>query len=280
MTGIPTTFTTTATTVLSRLTRSVQLVYTPHDHWPLPPNHHHPNHTLRISVLDSSFNPPTLAHLALATAPSAPASDARLLLLSTTNADKTPKLGDASPLQRLHMMYLFAQDIDPFTHNVAIAIIDEPTFVGKSTALLAFLRPRLVALTLPPPPTPTLSFLLGTDTLQRIFAPRYYPSEDAMLAALRFFFDVDNNCLVCARRDPASYPPSNGPPPTAEGIPLAATPFLRSDKISLIDIGPEEQAYSSSLVRQGRGSLSGEWRKLVSERVARYLVENHMYGLD
>src|SRR3984885_1929810 len=49
----------------------VELIYTPHDRWPIP----HPRLTplirrpLQVLVLDSSFNPPTLAHLALANFP-------------------------------------------------------------------------------------------------------------------------------------------------------------------------------------------------------------------
>jgi nicotinamide-nucleotide adenylyltransferase len=76
--------------------------------------------------LDSSFNPPTLAHLALAKAPAPPPRsggaigeikdessgyDAHLLLLSIRNADKPLKPGDATHLQRLEMMFFFAQDI-------------------------------------------------------------------------------------------------------------------------------------------------------------------------
>ncbi|KZT01369.1 uncharacterized protein LAESUDRAFT_731208 [Laetiporus sulphureus 93-53] len=160
---------------------------------------------LRISVLDASFNPPTLAHLALANAPcpypivSASATardvhdyDAKLLLLSVRNADKHLKPGDAGYIQRLEMMTLLAKDIirarirDDHTSdldapavphdNVAVAIIDEPTFVGKSRALLQYLRQRVsflvhsspVALqsqgmpdAMPDHVTPQLTFLLG-----------------------------------------------------------------------------------------------------------------------
>lgn len=63
---------------------------------------------LKISCLDSSFNPPTRAHLALATAPY-PSSetgygeakaggeyDGHLLLLSVKNVDKVLQTGDAT----------------------------------------------------------------------------------------------------------------------------------------------------------------------------------------
>src|SRR4051794_37180912 len=67
-----------------------------------------------ILVLDSSFNPPTVAHRALALIPTGTAAsepDAMLLLLSVTNADKVPKSGDALPEQRLEMMELVARGL-------------------------------------------------------------------------------------------------------------------------------------------------------------------------
>ncbi|KAK8094088.1 Nucleotidylyl transferase [Apiospora hydei] len=72
-----------------------------------------------LVVLDSSFNPPTLAHQrmalsALADQPkqqqNATPRDSRvLLLLAINNADKAPK--PAAFPQRLAMMYVFAQDL-------------------------------------------------------------------------------------------------------------------------------------------------------------------------
>jgi nicotinamide-nucleotide adenylyltransferase len=335
---IPTTFTAAVTSLLSRIThgtasQGVGLVYTPHDHWPLPrsPSYAKTKDTIRISVLDSSFNPPTLAHLALAKA-SFPLStsnedvtsgrrdayDASLLLLSVRNADKALKQGDATYLQRLEMMYLLARDIEhphleveenmddsEVDSNVAIAIIDEPTFIGKSTALLTFLRSRLSSFSsaelAPNRPTPRLTFLLGVDTLERLFSPRYYPSqsEESMLRSLRYFFGQDEgSTIVCARRDPASYPSASSPsssqsPPPATGtpedlgIPQTAKEFFLADQIKLIDIGVKERAFSSSQVRQLVQSASSPsasspsscdgWKKMVSPRIARYVEERGMY---
>src|SRR6202034_4536849 len=97
-----------------------------------------------------------------------------LLLLSVRNADKALKPGDATYLQRLDMMTLLAKDIydkdaPAYDANVAVAIIDEPTFVGKAAALLAFFRQRFSDFsstsTPPTPPTPPsnpqLIFLQG-----------------------------------------------------------------------------------------------------------------------
>jgi len=308
---IPSSFTATATSLLARLatrTNRIELIHTPHDHWPFPhpsTKHKHKfnDNAIRISVLDSSFNPPTLAHLALANAPPEAngAYDARLLLLSVRNADKALGQGDATYIQRLEMMYLLAQDINSShllgTHfqgsnsnsNVAIAIIDEPRFIGKSTALLAFLHSRLSSFThLPhnlPNPAPKLTFLLGIDTLERLFSPRYYPpthSEEGMLASLRYFFVEEGSRVVCARRDPSSYPSSRGESEALRedpAIPPAATEFLLANQITLIDIGADEQAYSSSQVRGerfGEGEKAG-WKKLVSVRIRQYIEERGIY---
>ena len=64
--------------VLERLgsDTDVQLLYVSWEHWPLPQSGQTQTQTqaqaqaLKIAVLDSSFNPPTNAHYALATSPS------------------------------------------------------------------------------------------------------------------------------------------------------------------------------------------------------------------
>lgn len=228
---------------------------------------------IRISVLDSSFNPPTLAHLALIRSrppPSRPASessgttspearlageppaedyDARLLLLSVRNADKSMKPGDANYTQRLEMMIRLAHALQyqsespaaasnlnpPHAANIAVAIIDEPTFINKSSVLRSFLLDHLSALVKSEAENDglplrvinsgtqriQLTFLMGFDTLERFLAPRYYVSssathsasdEDAqsiMLAMLNKFFAAaptgDDSCVVCAHRSSSSW---------------------------------------------------------------------------
>ena len=246
-----------------------ELIHTPHDHWPLSQS------PSPVSVLDSSFNPPTLAHLALAK--SQPPTTPTLLLLSVRNADKSLKPTDATYFQRIEMMYLLAQDSHP--ENTAIAIIDEPTFVGKSTTLLNFFRHSLSvnSNSLAQTPKPSLTFLVGTDTLTRLFAPRYYQSEAAMTDLLQNFFSPssDDSSIICAHRNPTSY--ASG----AEGTPHHAVPYIQSGKIKLIEIGADEQTFSSSEVRSKRvGDGDGEakrWKQLVSPRIANYIEEKGLY---
>ena len=249
-----------------------ELIHTPHDHWSLSQS---PSPTLPLSVLDSSFNPPTLAHLALAKSqlPITPC----LLLLSVRNADKSLKPTDASYLQRIEMMYLLAQDSHP--ENTAIAIIDEPTFIGKSTTVLNFFKHRLSMDSNSPVPSPklNLAFLLGTDTLTRLFAPRYYQSEVVMIDLLQNFFSPssENSSIICARRDPTSYASGE------LGTPHHADVYIQSGKIKSIEIGADEQTFSSSEVRLkrvggGNGGAEG-WKQLVSPRIANFIEEKGLY---
>ena len=94
-----------------------KLIWSSHPSWPLspplrtplpssssPPQSKRKRSPFTISILDSSWNPPTNAHLSLVTAPlpgfeggeEEGEYDAHLLLLSVKNVDKTLKSGDAS----------------------------------------------------------------------------------------------------------------------------------------------------------------------------------------
>lgn len=305
---------------LRRLQKQIsrfELVYTPHPLWPLPSNTPCTQRPLRISILDASFNPPTRAHLGLANSHwSSPIAeekngdeshyDAKLLLLSVKNADKTLKPGDATYLQRLEMMALLRNHIRADTPtscitstlekeenspnaNVAIAIIDEPTFVGKSVTLLTHLRDRFTAAQIEQ--EVELSFLIGMDTLERLFSPRYYPSEEAMISSLRKFFspapEGDNSRIVCARRAsvPISQSSSSFPSNRPDELTLAQE-FINSRRILIIDMGDEVSTYSSTSVRRAVSSLgvvdndqssTSGWRKLVTKDVADYIVRERLY---
>ncbi|KAH7925844.1 Nucleotidylyl transferase [Leucogyrophana mollusca] len=326
---LPVSFTSNALNLLHRVQQGasrVELVYTSHDQWPYPPirrqSQAETQPALRISILDSSFNPPTLAHLALANAPlpryaTSPAStfvdpnddyDAKMLLLSVRNADKSLKPGDATHVQRLEMMYLLSRymsnpsgsgpgshgaDSDSGNPNVAIAIIDEPTFVGKSSSLLHFLQTRLSSLRSPPyttadtPPilSPTnayppcqLTFLLGMDTLARLISPRYYQSEDAMTCALRTFFSPEaEGCrVVCARRTSSDID-AEAQREVERKILTAAREFVETERVTMIDIGETVQAFSSSEVRAKIGAGDDTWKRLVTPTLADYVVEKQLY---
>lgn len=131
-----------------------------------------------LYVLDSSFNPPTRAHLKIAL--SALIQDPGhcpkrlLLLLAIQNADKAPK--PAAFEQRLALMSIFANDLVSFVPKdspkpiVDIAVTKWPYFADKARAIDedgAYPRVEQVHCT-------------GYDTLIRILNPRYYPPNHTL----------------------------------------------------------------------------------------------------
>ncbi|KAF9532473.1 hypothetical protein CPB83DRAFT_846849 [Crepidotus variabilis] len=306
--------------ILARLQRGLsqpplELIYTSHPRWPLPPlPSNNATRDLRVSILDSSFNPPTKAHLALAcySRPAEWASsedqkiseeyDANLLLLSVKNVDKSLKAGDATYVQRLEMMTLLAHRIPsvtfdgpipeeaepkPVTSNVAIAVTDQPTFVGKSSVLSQFLTERLSTLGEGPETSrPELTFLLGLDTLERLFSLRYYPSDSAMACSLRKFlspYPGDNCRIVSANRVFISSIPS--PEDWAIESRSLREDLEKSGRIATINLDQQLSTYSSSAVRESlaKGDLSSSgnesliWKDLVTSEVARYIQEHRLY---
>jgi nicotinamide-nucleotide adenylyltransferase len=306
---------------IQRHESAVELVYTSHERWPFPPHPQSNLDAIRISVLDSSFNPPTRAHLALANSlpprytmksgflsPGLSLAaefdyNAKLLLLSVRNADKALKPGDATYEQRLEMMYLLSRDMsappsqlpdrisESVNANVAIAIIGEPTFVGKAAVLRHFLRARVAGLyaldrsAITPAsgeislPGVRLVFLMGFDTLVRLLSPRYYASEIAMMDALRLFLspEGDDCYVVCARRTPAGVEHTVQEELEAKTL-SAAKEFVEKERIALIDIGADE--ISSSEVRTKVAAKDETWRGLVTASVADYITQNRLYASE
>ncbi|KAK3684066.1 hypothetical protein B0T22DRAFT_501381 [Podospora appendiculata] len=153
-----------------------------------------------LIVLDSSFNPPTIAHLRMATATVRDLTEQKgqqlhtirlLLLLAVNNADKAPK--PAAFEQRLAMMWAFARDIqrglaDGHQHEEAkpqeaeqreetqkglsidVALSTQPYFNDKSAAIAesGFYQPEAADGEM------EQVILAGFDTLIRIFNPKYY----------------------------------------------------------------------------------------------------------
>ncbi|GHJ85350.1 hypothetical protein NliqN6_1752 [Naganishia liquefaciens] len=276
---------------------------------------------IHIAVFDSSYNPPTRAHFAISMTsfPSAGLSSssleirqrdepseeerdpytARLLLLSARNVDKTLKPGDATFDQRIEMMHLQALDMEErraaaqavgensSCKNVAVAALNHPTFVGKSDILLRWFRERRMAelgfKNADETPSIRLTFLIGTDTLTRLFIPKYYePSSTLgrnMSDHLRKFFTTDNSDIVVAHR---------GASPKARAEEEAfiqrsedARAWIESGKLRFArgeEISPEERDMSSTRVRMAVASGDeNELRSLVGERVRDYIAREGLY---
>ena len=249
----------------------VEFVHRPYTSWPYPrPSPHSltgPSpatsgvSAFRVAVLDSSFNPPTLAHRALALLPAAASpTEARLLLLSVRNADKTPRPGDASPVQRVEMMVRLAHEV-----NAAVGLLDAPAFVHKVELLRAALLPGA-----------QLTFIQGFDTFERFLTPRYYGdgSTMAMHAALQRFFAPDggDSRVICARRGVKPMVPNK-----ESTILEVAQEWVQADRINVVDIDNELQAFSSTRVREKILARDSSWRQMVPNCIAEYIEEQCLY---
>ena len=128
-------------------------------------------------ILDSSFNPPTIAHRAILLAAKANGLN-KLLLLGTLNADKAAL--PASFPHRKEMMLLLAKSLgNSESPGAAVALIDQPTFAAKASSDAALKG---------------ATWVMGWDTLVRFFAERYYP-DGSMRNVLRTFF-IENRSKV------------------------------------------------------------------------------------
>ncbi|KAF8938681.1 hypothetical protein EDD21DRAFT_386969 [Dissophora ornata] len=143
----------------------------------------------RIAVLDSSFNPPTKAHYHLLKAASRTGCDAVLLLLATNNVDKGQT--GASAIERLEMMEAMAMDSirnemeDPALRHMAVGLTIHARFMDKAQPILDSY----------PPNTVQLSWIMGHDTMTRLFDPKYYKDVHADMAP--FFERCD---VICSSR--------------------------------------------------------------------------------
>ncbi|KAJ9107819.1 hypothetical protein QFC19_002725 [Naganishia cerealis] len=269
-----------------------------------PPTRAH----LAISL--TSYPPPTdlstLSSRATPTAISPPTDDepytARLLLLSARNVDKTLKPGDATFVQRVEMMRLQALDMedkrspratagergdDPSNGNVAVAALNHPTFVGKSDILLRWLRQRFKTTTSTATPRPEpevrLTFLIGTDTLMRLFIPKYYTPEprlgSGMTAHLQKLFTTDGSDIVVAHRGATAQAREE-----EERFILShesCVDLVTRGKLRFVragEVGAEEREMSSTRVRKALVARDeGEARLLMGTRVAEYVLGEGLY---
>lgn len=157
--------------------------------------------TKRILVLDLSFNPPHLAHYALAkealsfkygNLDTSKSHLSLLLLLSVKNADKvlaTPASFD----HRLNMMYLMAQYLQKnLDVHVSIGLTSHARFVDKSVSIIDYLKEYFSN----DYPSMKLTFVVGFDTLVRILDPKYYLPDNLLDLLREFMATTDLFCLT------------------------------------------------------------------------------------
>ena len=132
-----------------------------------------------LLCLSASFNPMTVAHAVLIREGSRHVSPQEtMLLLATVNVDKG---GEGLPLERRFELLLRFAESRP---HVSVAAVGHGRFVDKLEAIRAAY-----------PAGTRVAFLLGFDTLARLFDPKYYGDRGASLTRL---FD-GSECIVANR---------------------------------------------------------------------------------
>lgn len=270
-----------------------------------PPSPLHDQPASTLYILDSSYNPPSNAHLSLASSalhasskrsfnagPSgeSDASDntpaSRLLLLfSVHNADKNP--GPAPFEHRLAMMVLLAEDIlrrvqdtDSATNveqehsdhseqnadaRIDVGLTTQPFYAGKSQAV----EERGTY------GNARHVHIVGTDTFRRVLDTKYYTAHDPPLSALNSFF-AQHGLRVVARDDDGRdvcERLSNGEMEVVGGK------SEWTNRIELVDAEDEAVGVSSTGVRKAVNK--GEWdvvRACCSEAVMEAIREWRLYG--
>lgn len=163
-----------------------------------------------LFILDSSFNPPSIAHKTLALsvleqayAKKYPPPHRLLLLFAVMNADKAPS--PAAFEQRLAMMTVFARDLlDEVSSQqgdssyikvpIDIGVTKAPYYTDKSTAIETDGSEWY-------PSKPKHVHLVGFDTLTRFFNPKYYQQHSPPLSALEPYFGKGHRLRVTMRPD-------------------------------------------------------------------------------
>ncbi|KAK3826514.1 MAG: hypothetical protein JOS17DRAFT_750368 [Linnemannia elongata] len=194
----------------------------------------------RIAVLDSSFNPPTKAHYQLLKAAARVGCDAVLLLLATNNVDKGQT--GAGAVERLEMMEAVAMDSirnekeDPALRHMAVGLTIHARFMDKAQPILDNY----------PPNTVQLSWIMGHDTMTRLFDPKYYNDVHADMAP--FFEQCD---VICSSR------PGYG---TRDEMMKFVEASGHSKKVTLVDIPDDEEEEVGALAIEGEVGSEEEVR--------------------
>jgi len=260
-----------------------------------------PTQPQTLYILDSSFNPPSVAHLTLATsalkqhAPSEQAPYRLLLLFSTHNADKAPS--PASFAQRIAVMTVFAEDLskhlksDNLTRDtdfadisIDIGLTKEPYYSDKSEAITDT-KPAFYT------SSPIHIHLVGYDTLIRFCNPKYYPKHEPPLSALKPFFDAGHKLRVTQRpTDPSDASSSEFGTVEEQQRYLQRLKDGEEEKAGFlpawgrnIDMVQAEESVGISSTRVRKAAKDGNWDdigELCTEGVAAWLKDQTLYSED
>jgi nicotinamide-nucleotide adenylyltransferase len=244
-----------------------------------------------LFILDSSFNPPSIAHqtltqTALHTSTSSNFSKPHrmLLLFATMNADKAPS---AAPFhQRLTLMVILAVDLLEAIREktgeysavpVDIGVTTVPYYTEKTAAIESEGREWY-------PNQPRHIHLVGYDTLTRFFASKYYKDFDPPFSALNPYFDDGHRLRVTLRPDDAfgTIAEQKAFLKRLENGEMEAEGGKRewAQLVELVDPSPKA-GVSSTRIR--RAANAGDWDvvgELCTDGVAEYVKAEGLYAED
>ncbi|KAI9208788.1 uncharacterized protein BJ171DRAFT_168137 [Polychytrium aggregatum] len=275
------------------------------------------SHPARVFVLDSSFNPPTLAHLQyIRTAcsgslvlaagdPSDPGAirtpvrcepfEYAVLLFTANNVDK-PHISGASVSDRIDMLKASAAQLSrhfPATIFI-VATTASGRFIDKSKSLHQFFS----SISAPAESvSPRLFFAMGVDTLVRFVDPKYYP-PGSMPVLFREFFK--QSTLIYAPRATESVPVAHASGfNTSPVFELARSCGFVETVLEIVNWDPLATTISSTRAREAfqqyhrlasdasesntsiAEQLQAELthlRKLVSQEILEYVLAKRLYS--
>lgn len=251
----------------------------------IPLNNNNNDHPSTIKtpvtcVLDSSFNPPHVAHAKLVTMALDHYANSRieasiLLLLATNNADK-PSQDIANLTHRLEMMQLMGQDIAKEYPKVSISlgITKYARFVDKLDALCSLNYPT------------KYSFLVGFDTFIRILDGKYYDPNVPLALNLAPIMDRATFVVLSRRPDTTCNTPASMTANIENQLQfvnklrqgqIPELPSVWANNIHVLEGTAETDQVSSSIVREqvSKGKIIDG--SIVSNSIARYIEKNNLY---
>ncbi|RMZ02843.1 hypothetical protein D0862_05880 [Hortaea werneckii] len=258
---------------------------TPHD--PQPPINEESPRTLFI--LDSSFNPPSIAHQSLAQ--SALHKDSldvfskphRLLLLfATMNADKAPSA--AAFEQRLTLMTVFAGDLIQSLRAQSDKYSVVPVDIGVTTVPYYTDKSAAIASSAWYPDSPKHIHLVGYDTLTRFFAAKYYKDFNPPFSALDPYFDAGHRLRVTLRPDD-DYGSEAEQRAFAQSLEKGdmEKDGGKREWAKQLDLVPPNPKAGVSSTKVRKAAKAGEWSKvheLCTEGVMQYVKSEKLYDED
>ena len=197
-----------------------------------------------VAVLPSAFNPPTRAHLHLLAASAEVLGGSSAALLTTRNVDKG--LSGASHVQRIEMLLVASAAC----RSLAVLAANQARIVDQATVLRESY------------PTAAFAFVLGHDTLMRLFEPSYYADMAAELAP---FFE--HHRLVVTNRAAHSIAEVEA------FLSADAAPF--ADRITVLEIDDHHASLSSTAARLH--AASGRDTPSLTPEVAEYVRAQGLY---